>query len=82
MSEENRLQEADTVSTCVFNRDAMNAFLQEKAEQGVSSAALAKYKTALTRLLEWLQGDQSLTIEKLGLWRREIENQGYSKVTV
>ncbi len=57
-------------------------YLQEKLAAGVSSAAVAKYKTALYHLHDWLGDDKQLSAVRLQAWRASLDAHGYGKITV
>ncbi len=62
--------------------EIINDYIQLKLNSGVSESAVKKYLTPLNTLHQWLGEDSLLTAARLQDWRRHIESQGYSKVTV
>ncbi len=69
------------ISDPILTEQAIAAYLRLKADQGVSPAALDKYKTPLCHLLGWTAG-QPLTPRLLRDWRQSLEAEGRSKATV
>ncbi len=78
ISDEN-LKCSDTV---ILTPKAVEHYLKEKLEHGVSSAAVAKYRTSLQKLLQWSERTRILTAEQLQDWRQDLKDHGYSKDTI
>ncbi len=74
--------EKDSLQLFLMTQEEIDTYLQEKSNQGVLPVTVAKYKAPLMKLLLWLEDDQLLTAEKLRAWRKVLEEQGYSKVTI
>ncbi len=66
----------------LMNQEIVEHYLQQKLAQGVSETAVAKYRTALLRLIQWGGDGCLLTAEDLREWRKSLEDYGYSKYTV
>ncbi len=66
----------------LLTREYIDTYLQQKQGTGISPSAVKKYRTPLNALQQWLGEDKTLSAERLQAWRKHIEAQGYSKVTV
>ncbi len=66
----------------VLTQEWIDVYLQNKLSQGVAQVAIAKYKTSLIKLYDWLPDDKRLTLVKLKEWKQSMESQNYSKVTI
>ncbi len=60
----------------------LEAYLQAKISNGVSPVSVAKYKTPLFRLCDWLGEDKELSAVRLQAWRKSLDEYGYGKITV
>ncbi len=76
------LQSSNSSLTFEMTQECIESYLQDKLAQGVATTAVAKYKSPLLKLYYWLPEDKHLTIMRLKEWRKSIEEQGYSKITV
>ncbi len=79
---DNTQTENEYSGSWVLSQETIDKYLQEKSNQGVSKSAIAKYRSSLQELLEWVKEDQLLTAVMLQAWRTELEAYGYSKITV
>ncbi len=57
-------------------------YIANKLSEGLAKTSALKYRSHLSHLSKWLPEDKILTKERLLAWRRELEEYGYSKVTV
>ncbi len=62
--------------------ESVRVFYQVKLNSGVSSAAVAKYKSSFDLLIQWLGEEREVTALRLQEWRRFLESSGYSKYTI
>ncbi len=65
-----------------LNQELIDTYLQAKSDQGVCDSAIAKYRTALKELFRWIAEDDIVTAKRLQEWRKDLEDVGYSKITV
>ncbi len=71
-----------TVTAMLLTESIINRYLQDKLDAGVSPVSVAKYKTPLFRLYDWLGDDKALSVPRLQEWRKSLAAYGYGKITV
>ncbi len=60
----------------------LETYLQAKISNGVFPVSVAKYKTPLFHLCDWLGEDKELSAVRLQAWRKSLDEYGYGKITV
>ncbi len=60
----------------------LETYLQAKISNGVSPVSVAKYKTPLFHLHDWLGEDKEVSAFRLQEWRKSLVAHGYGKITV
>lgn len=65
-----------------ITQETMQAFLQREREKGASANMLRRFQGSVKMLYEALPEDKLLTREGLLVWRKGMEEKGYSSVTV
>lgn len=62
--------------------EIMGAFVQHEANNGASENMIRRYKGTLRVIYEFLPEDKCITRERLLEWRKNMEENGYSSITI
>ncbi len=66
----------------ILSETEISGYLQGKRNTGASAVTVAKYRTPLYRLWDWLGENKEVSAARLQDWRRSLVAHGYGKITV
>ena len=65
-----------------MTQESIDAFLEKQKTNGASKDVLRQRKGFVTYLFRWLPEDKELTKERLDLWRKDMQQKGYTQQTI